>query len=146
MKKKILLGLLVILVLIQFIPYHIVNEPVKPEFDFFSNVEAPADVKGLVRDACYDCHSHKSKTPWYGNVAPVKFWLNKHVRGGRQNLDFSNWFVLSPDEKRHALEECVEVLEDREMPLNSYTWLHPEAQLTDQEYLNLIEYFTELNR
>jgi hypothetical protein len=62
--RWILLGILVVLVAIQFVPVGRLNPPVEAE------VPAPAHVRALLRRACYDCHSNETIWPWYSQVAP----------------------------------------------------------------------------
>ncbi len=143
-KKKIGLGVTILLLLIQFIPYNIKNNLDNPQADFFNHEKANSEVQTIVRAACYDCHSQETKTPWYGKIAPVKFWLNRHVRGGRMNLDFSKWSELSPRDRTHTIEEIIEEIEIHDMPLASYLWLHPEARLTAADRQKLINYFNEI--
>jgi hypothetical protein len=52
--RWILLGILLILIAIQFVPVDRVNPPVETE------VPAPAPVRIILRRACYDCHSNES--------------------------------------------------------------------------------------
>ena len=145
MKKKIWWIVLAILVLIQLIPYSIKNEAVDPKNDFFANVEADQATIDLVHAACYDCHSQEAKKPWYAYVAPVKFWVNLHVRGARQHLDFSNWAQLDAKKKAHKMEECGEMIGKGEMPLSSYRLMHAEAKLTDAQRKKLIAFFEGLS-
>ncbi|MCZ8286389.1 MAG: heme-binding domain-containing protein [Bacteroidia bacterium] len=39
------------------------------------------------------------------------------------------------------MEECIEMIEEGEMPLASYTWMHQGAKLTDAQKLKLVEFF-----
>jgi Haem-binding domain len=48
----------------------------------------------LVR-ACGNCHSNRTDWPWYSHVAPVSWWIARHVREGREKLDFSKWETYS---------------------------------------------------
>ena len=41
----------------------------------------------------------------------------------------------------HKLEECVEEIEEGEMPLKTYTLIHKEAKLTPEDKKQLINYF-----
>src|SRR5690606_6317145 len=41
--------------------------------------------------ACFDCHSHETRWPWYSNIAPVSFFVQDHVDEGRAMLNFSAW-------------------------------------------------------
>jgi hypothetical protein len=134
MKKKILLGLLAILVVIQFI---------KPERNL-SNDETYAvstkypvseDVKAILKVACNDCHTNSTEYPWYANWQPSAWWLNSHVKGGKQHLNFSEFTNRPVAVQNHKFEEVIEMVKEKEMPLSSYTWfgLHPEANLTDEQ-------------
>ena len=134
MKKKILPALLAILVIIQFI---------KPERNL-SNDETyavatkypvPDDVKAIMKVACNNCHSNHTEYPWYANVQPSAWWLNNHVKGGKKKLNFSELTKLPVAVQNHKFEEVIEMVEEKEMPISSYTWLgmHPEANLTDEQ-------------
>ena len=144
MKKRTWVIIVVVLVLMQFIPYTIKNDAYEASNDFFTIHQAPSNIADLVHGACYDCHSHESKKPWYGSVAPVSFWINRHVRGGRMNLDFSNWGTLEKDDQRHVLKEMADEVKNKEMPLSSYLLVHNEARLSDDERGVLATYFEKL--
>jgi len=85
--------------------------------------------------ACYDCHSNTTRYPWYAEVQPAAWWLANHVKEGREHLNFSEFTNRRIAYQNHKLEEVVEMVKEKEMPLPSYTWfgLHPEADLTDQQ-------------
>jgi hypothetical protein len=44
--------------------------------------------KTLAR-ACGNCHSNQTNLPWYGHVVPISWWIERHVREGRQELNFT---------------------------------------------------------
>ncbi len=129
--KWILLGIVVILLLVAWIPALPVvgkNPPVisEPTWD------SPT-TEALVRRACYDCHSNETEWPWYSYVPPTSLLMLNHVQEGREYLNFSEW-----GQRRQELDEIVEVVRNGEMPPQSYIWLHPQAQLTEQEQEQLI--------
>lgn len=101
--------------------------------DLFANEMVDAEVATLIRNACYDCHSMETKYPWYTYVTPLSWWVFDHVEHGREELNFSEWAGMSIKRKNHKLEEISEETLEGEMPLESYTPLHPEAQLTDEQ-------------
>lgn len=115
------------LVLIQFIPAERTNPPVRID------VDAPDEVKEILRRACYDCHSHETRWPWYSRVAPVSWWIADHVEHGRGDLNFSEWPALDFYTQELAFKDIEEQITKGEMPLRNYTILHPEARLTDDE-------------
>jgi hypothetical protein len=45
----------------------------------------------------------------------------------------------------HKLEEIGEVTEDQSMPLSSYTILHPETKLTENDKTAIHEWLKSLN-
>ncbi len=134
MKIKILLALVAILVVIQFI---------KPErnlsndetYGVATKYPVPDDVKEILRVACNDCHSNNTAYPSYANFQPAAWWLNSHVKGGKQHLNFSTITQLPVAVQNHKFEEVIEMVKEKEMPIKSYTWfgLHPEAKLTDEQ-------------
>lgn len=86
----------------------------------------------LVR-ACGNCHSNSTEWPWYSHVAPVSWWIERHVREGRERLDFSQWETYSPRERRDRLESICGLISTGRMPPRLYTSMHPEAKLTETD-------------
>lgn len=121
------LAVAMVLVLIQLIPADRTNPPVRID------VNAPDEVKEILRRACYDCHSHETRWPWYSRVAPVSWWIADHVEHGRGDLNFSEWPALDFYAQELAFKDIEEQITKGEMPLRNYTILHPEARLTDDE-------------
>jgi len=127
LKKKIAVGLVVVLLALQLVPIDRENPPVTGAID------APAEVVAILERACYDCHSNKTTWPWYSHVAPVSFLVADDVEEAREHLNFSEWDKLPADKRAHAIEEIWEEVKDDEMPLWFYTPLHPDAKLSDAD-------------
>ncbi len=138
MFKKILLALLVILVIIQFIhPKR--NKKEGPQANYIGNSFAvPADVKTILDKACNDCHSNNTSYPWYARVQPIHWWLNKHINNGKKQINFDEYTNRSLRFQYHKMEETIEMVKEEEMPLNSYTWTHKDAILTEEEKNRII--------
>ena len=136
-KKWILLILIVFVILIQFIRIDKNNPEVIKANDFIYLKNPPQEISHILKSSCYDCHSNETKYPWYTNVAPVSWWIKHHITEGREHLNFSEWNSYPKKKANHKLEECYEQVEIDEMPVYSYTLLHPEAKLTpgDKEKL-----------
>lgn len=140
-KKNIFLFILVLLVLIQFIRIDKSTKPVNAGTDFIAMTSANSELEHLLKIACYDCHSSQPTFPWYTNIAPVSWWIKHHIDEGSHHLNFSDWGTYTEKRKHHKLEECIEMVEEDEMPMDSYTWMHKEAKLTDAQKLQLVEFF-----
>lgn len=134
MLKKILIGLLILLVLIQFFQPE-KNDSNDLTFDISKKYDIPSDLNHLFQVSCNDCHSNKTEYPWYASVQPVAWWINDHVEHGKKDLNFSKFTNLPLFVQNHKFEEMIEMVDEKEMPLPSYTnfGLHPEANLSDEQ-------------
>lgn len=144
--KKISLFLLFVFILIQFIRIDKTNAAVNPQDDFLTISSANSEVSKVIKSSCYDCHSNESTYPWYTNIAPVSWWVKNHINEGRDELNFSIWASYSEKRKNHKLEECIEMIEEGEMPMSSYTIMHGEAKLTDAQKLELVDFFKAIKQ
>lgn len=128
-------GLALLFLLIQLVPGAAAdNPPVEEE------VTAPAEVLGILRQSCYDCHSHETEWPLYSRVAPAKWLVRDHVKDAREDLNFSAWNRYDADERAHNWEEVAEELEEEHMPLRSYLIIHRDARLSDADRRTLIDW------
>ena len=138
--KKILIALLVVFVIAQFFG------PEKNEGDltsmdaFYAETNPSPEVKKILEVSCIDCHSDVTKYPWYNNITPVNYWLASHVNEGKEHFNISKWEGSPTRRKDHKFEELIEMVEAKEMPLNSYTWTHTEAKLTDNQIKALVDW------
>ena len=142
MLKKIIIVLVVLFAISQFFNPE-KNEYTKaPDSDFILTEKPPQQIAAILKESCYDCHSNNTRYPWYDRITPVNFWVNGHIKGAKEELNFSEWEHYSAKKKAYKLEEFIEVLENNEMPLSSYTLMHSEAKLTNDETQALINWAT----
>lgn len=142
--KNIAIFLVFLLLAIQSIRIDKTTEPLNPATDFIALTSANAEVANTLKIACYDCHSNQPTYPWYTNIAPVSWWIKHHINEGSHHLNFSIWGTYKDKRKHHKLEECIEMVEEGEMPMSSYTLMHGDAKLTDAQKLQLVEFFKAL--
>lgn len=139
MIKKILIGLLIALVIIQFIRPE-KNISADTSKDITTLFPMSDSVKVIIDKACADCHSNKTVYPWYASIQPVSFWLDDHVKDGKKHFNFNDFASYKIAKQNHKLEEVIEQIKENEMPLYSYTLIHKEAKLTDAEKATLINW------
>lgn len=139
--KKVLLVLLVVFVIIQFFRIDKGHPKIKKRQDFISITKPSKKVETILRNACYDCHSYETKYPWYSNVSPVSWWVDHHIKEGREHLNFSVWGKYKKKQQNHKLHECAVEVQGEKMPLNSYTWTHGDAKLSTADRKMLTEWF-----
>ena len=127
-------GAIIILVALQFKTVDRSNPPVQ------SDIGTSTEIKEILRRACYDCHSNETEWPWYSYVAPMSWFVAGHVDHARGHLNYSEWPAFDLEEQEHLFEEMWEMLSEGEMPLKSYTLIHRDARLTDDERAVLLEW------
>lgn len=144
MLKKLLLWLVALLLIIQLVRPD-KNESNDVTFTVSTKYEVPEEVEHLLKVSCNDCHSNKTEYPWYAEIQPVAWWLDDHIRDGKRNLNFSEFTKLPIAVQHHKFEEIIEEVEEREMPLESYTYLglHREADLTNEQRKIIMEWARE---
>lgn len=140
MKRKILIALLIIFIAIQFIRSKTNNGTALQRTDYTHYVSAPSNIHQLLEKSCFDCHSNHTDYPWYSYINPVGMWLNHHIQEGKQELNFSNFAKYDKKRMAHKMEEIAEQVESGEMPLKSYTLIHTDAKLNDQQRNAIIQW------
>lgn len=118
-------GLLFVGGVMQLVPYGWTktNPPVTADAPW-PNAEAEA----IARTSCYDCHSNETDWPAYSYVAPLSWLVRRDVEDGRDELNFSEW-----DRDRGEADDAAEEVLEGRMPLTTYTRVHRDARLTDEE-------------
>ncbi|MEQ3664951.1 MULTISPECIES: heme-binding domain-containing protein [unclassified Olleya] len=142
--KKIGLVLLLVFIVAQFFSPE-KNQGNTEDLTAFLNETKPSpEVKTILETTCFDCHSSNTKYPWYDKITPINFWLNEHVEDGKKHLDFSKWSDYSIKRKDHKFEELAEEVEEKKMPLPSYTWTHGDAKLSDSQIKAIVDWVNQV--
>lgn len=122
--SRVLVGLTVALVAIQFVPVARTNPPV------ISTVPAPSGVESVLRRACFDCHSNETVWPPQAYVAPFSWLVAHDVKEGREELNFSAW---GPKEAGRAAKKLAKEVDEGDMPPFLYVVAHPGAKPSKEE-------------
>lgn len=144
MIRKIGILILVIFVGIQFIPVAKNSSEYDATKDFIAVTNPPKEVARLLKTSCYDCHSNNTNYPWYNSVAPISWWLEEHIEEAKEELNFSEWATYSVERKDHKLEEIVEEVEEKEMPLKPYVLIHGDAKVSEEQFHELENWINTL--
>ena len=134
---RIVLGLLIALVVAQFVPINRDNPATDPGKTLYSVQAVPADVRAAVDRSCKDCHSNETVWPWYSYVAPFSWLVAHDVHDGRGDLNLSEWGSYTDKRKGRKLLEICEQLRSGEMPDWKYTLIHRRARLSQEESTGL---------
>lgn len=140
MKKlltRLALAALVLLLAIQLIPAERTNPPATLE------IPAPTEIRAVLERSCFDCHSNRTRWPWYSYVAPASWFVIRHVRDGRSDLNMTEWPLLNAQDQLFFLGEMKKQIKGGTMPLNSYLLLHWDARLSEAEREMLLVWIDE---
>lgn len=138
--KKIALGLFILFVLIQFIPRSVNKSMDMSSADIVNRYPVPVEVKSVLKKACYDCHSNNTSYPWYAQVQPFRLILDRHIKTGKEELNFSEFGNYSEKKQFNKLNSIGESVKKETMPLKSYQVMHPEAKLTLEEKVAVLKW------
>ncbi|KMQ65935.1 cytochrome C [Chryseobacterium sp. FH2] len=142
--KKIVFWCVAAFALIQFIPIDRVNKPVDHKVNFIEAKKTPAKIAGLIKGACYDCHSDETVYPKYSHIAPISWSIKSHINEGREHLNFSVWDTYNNDLKKNMLTSAISTIQAKVMPMPGYIVYHKEANLSEAERTLLVHYFEEM--
>ncbi|WP_419770447.1 MAG: heme-binding domain-containing protein [Candidatus Marinarcus sp.] len=126
--KNTLMIILILFIGIQFIP----RDNIDASVDITKEIQAPHEIKAILKRSCYDCHSHETRFPWYASIAPVSWMITNHVEVARKWVNFSVWEDYTAEEKTKKLKEIFRAVYVA-MPLTSYLSMHEEANMTKEE-------------
>jgi Haem-binding domain len=98
-----------------------------------AHLQVTPQVNSILERSCNDCHSSKTRWPWYSNVAPVSWFVIDHVNHGRSHLNFSEWGQMDQREAAGMLTQICKLVKADVMPLSSYTPLHPGSKLSEED-------------
>lgn len=132
--RKILAALLVIFIALQFVRPSIPQQPVT------SDIQAPPEVKAILKRACYDCHSNETELRWFDQISPASWRVADHIKSGRAVLNFSEWDKLAASDRAGKLWESVNQVAAGAMPLKDYETIHRDAHITEKDLTILKDY------
>jgi hypothetical protein len=139
--KKILLAALVVLVLLQFYRPEKNDAEYRDVASFEMETQPTPEVKIILENHCYNCHSNKTEYPWYAEVAPFSLLIADHVEEGNEHFNVSQWNGYDDKKKDHKLDELIEEVEKGEMPEKGYALIH--GGISDEEKEALIAWTRE---
>ncbi|MGJ5818421.1 heme-binding domain-containing protein [Paludibaculum fermentans] len=123
---------------LQFLRPELTNPPVTSE------LQAPPEVRNILRTACYNCHSNETQLAWFDQIVPAYWLVVQDVKTARSHLNFSELGLQPAAKQRGVLYEAISQVQLGAMPLPAYRRLHPEAVVTEQQLAVLRKYVSSL--
>ncbi len=115
----------------------VVLPPAHPEPRYNGRVlSAGSDT--VLRESCYDCHSHETQYLWWHYVPVATQLVARDVIQGRKELNFSTWDKMADTRRARKLKEMREQIESGDMPPWYYTLPRAAAKLSPQAKQRLL--------
>ena len=135
---------IVVIIALQFFKPDTVN-PVEDKAKFISaKYKIPDNVFQRLEKSCFDCHSYRTRWPWYSKISPVVYLINNDVKDGRKHLNFSVWTDYDKTRMIDKLDGIITEVKDGEMPMSIYLPMHPEAKMSDADTKMLMDWAKNL--
>ncbi|SHM32807.1 Haem-binding domain-containing protein [Flavobacterium saccharophilum] len=112
--------------------------------DFSKTYPVPKNVESILRTSCYDCHSNNTHYPWYSNIQPVRFFIDSHINQGKEELNFNEFGNYSKRKQNSKLKAITKEIKGDDMPLASYTLIHKNAMLSNNQKQEVINWINTL--
>ena len=132
-----------IVLVIQVIPVERNVSTVPPGQSFEKTEKVPANVAAILKVSCYDCHSNNSRYPWYSELQPGAWFMARHIKKGKEELNFDEFNNYSKRRKKAKIKSIISQIEKDEMPLRSYRMMHGNARLSADEKKELLDFFRD---
>ena len=130
-----------IVLVIQVIPVERNVSTVPPGQSFEKTEKVPANVAAILKVSCYDCHYNNTSYPWYSEFQPGAYFIAKHIKEGKEELNFDEFNNYSKRRKKAKIKSIISQIEKDEMPLPSYLWMHHDAGLSPAGKEQLLKFF-----
>jgi len=132
--------LVVFLIIIQFFRPEKNQGSLEQENDLLRMATVPDSLASILLTSCYDCHSNHTYYPWYSRISPVSWYLDRHIREGKEDLNLSDYGLMDKAEKIGILSDIYDALEAGTMPLQSYLLIHRDARMSQDDIEKLMDW------
>ena len=143
-KKILFIGLIIFLLIQLYQPAR--NESFEQDItaNFTKVYKVPKNVEAILRTSCYDCHSNYTNYPWYSYIQPARFFMERHIKEGKEELNFNEFGNYSKRRQNSKLKAISKEIESNEMPLSSYTLIHKNAILTASQKKEVLDWINKI--
>jgi hypothetical protein len=88
----------------------------------------------IFEKSCFDCHTNRTRFPWYYKLPLVKGMIDSDIRGAHKKLDMDNGFPFS--KRGNIADDLVNIHDEihgNDMPPLMYRFMHWDAKPSPAE-------------
>ena len=143
-KKILFIGLIIFLLIQLYQPARNISFEQDITGNFTKVYNVPKNVEIILRTSCYDCHSNNTYYPWYSYIQPARFFMERHIKEGKEELNFNEFGNYSKRRQNSKLKAISKEIKSNEMPLSSYTLIHKNAILTASQKKKVLDWINKI--
>ena len=143
-KKILFIGLIIFLLIQLYQPARNISFEQDITGNFTKVYNVPKNFEIILRTSCYDCHSNNTYYPWYSYIQPARFFMERHIKEGKEELNFNEFGNYSKRRQNSKLKAISKEIESNEMPLSSYTLIHKNAILTASQKKKVLDWINKI--
>jgi cytochrome c len=91
----------------------------------------PPEVRAILVAKCANCHSTRTRSPFYGHFAPVLWLIERDIIEARKAMNLSQWNDYSQDQQLTFETKISQQTRSHEMPPVQYRMIHWKARIAD---------------
>lgn len=142
-KKILFIGLIFFLLMQLYQPSRNIQNEQLTAVNFTRVYKIPKNVTTIIKTSCYDCHSNNTNYPWYAIIQPIRFFMDSHIKEGKENLNFDEFGNYSNRKQKNKLDRMIKQIKSDEMPLSSYTLIHKYAILSSTQKTEVLNWMNK---
>jgi mono/diheme cytochrome c family protein len=123
-------------VVLQFVRPSIPSRPATAE------IQAPPNIRQILDEHCYSCHSNQRRLAWFDEIQPGYWLVRRDILTARAHLNFSTLGSKPAAAQKATLYEAVNMIQLGAMPLPRFVALHPEAKVSPEDLAALKAYLS----
>jgi hypothetical protein len=91
-------------------------------------------LNNIFEKGCFDCHTDRTKYPWYHSLPFVKSLIDGDIKGAHRHMDMTNGFPFKGHDKpADQLVAIYDEIEGGDMPPLTYRMMHWSAKPSEAE-------------
>lgn len=142
-KKILFIGLIIFLLIQLYQPARNISFEQDITGNFTKVYNVPKNIETILRNSCSDCHSNNTNYPWYSYIQPARFFMESHIKEGKENLNFNEFGNYSSRKQKNKLDRMIKEIKSDEMPLSSYTLLHKNVILSSTQKTEVLNWINK---
>jgi len=110
------------------------------ETTIMEHSQVPPEVRAILVAKCADCHSTQTRSPFYGQFAPVSWMMESDIIEAQKAMNLSQWEAYSPAQQQTFAAKIAQQARSREMPPVQYRMIHWNTRIEESDLKEFVQW------